>query len=74
MRMHPYTITDRATGERTKLIAPNRDAAMKAYVKRRLIVTRDAVARDAASADGEATPPDGKPFEVPGERTDGSVG
>jgi hypothetical protein len=41
MRMHPYTITDHVTGEKTKLIAPNRDAAMKAYVKRRLVVTRD---------------------------------
>lgn len=73
MRMHPYTITDRVTGEKTKLIAPNRDAAMKAYVKRRLVVTRDAIARDAVSADGEATPPDGKPFELPGERVAGSV-
>lgn len=39
--MHPYTITDRVTGERTSLIAPNRDAALKAYVNRRLTVARD---------------------------------
>lgn len=68
--MHDYTITDRETGEVTKLVAPNRDAALKAYVKRRLVVTR--------VAPGQATDanpqPQGKPFELPGERVGGSAG
>lgn len=38
--MHTYIITDRVTEERTSIVAPNRDAALKAYVKRRLIVAR----------------------------------
>lgn len=38
--MHEYVIVDRLTGERTELMAPNRDAALKAYVRRRLNVVR----------------------------------
>jgi len=62
--MHDYTITDRKTGESTKLVAPNRDAALKAYVKSRLQVTRATPPK----------PPQSAPFELPGERTDGAVG
>jgi hypothetical protein len=38
--MHDYIITDRDTGEKTQLVAPNRNAALKAYVARRLVVER----------------------------------
>ena len=62
--MHEYTITDRKTGESTKLVAPNRDAALKAYVKNRLQVTRVTPAK----------PAQGAALELPGERTDGAVG
>lgn len=68
--MHDYTVTDRKTGETTKLVAPNRDAALKSYVKRRLIVTRVRNAPDALPT----APPPGTPFELPGERPDGAVG
>lgn len=40
MRPRFYFVTDRVTGEYTSVIAPNRDAALNAYVKRRLKVTR----------------------------------
>lgn len=38
--MHTYIITDRLTGEQTEVVAPNRDAALKAHVSRRLTVAR----------------------------------
>lgn len=57
--MHSYVITDRATGERTSLIAPNRDAALKAYVKRRLTVERVTASIDEVNSS--------QPFELPGE-------
>lgn len=38
--MHDYLITDLVTGEQTKLVAPNRNAALKAHVARRLVVAR----------------------------------
>jgi len=62
--MHEYTIIDRKTGESTKLVAPNRDAALKAYVKNRLQVARVTPAK----------PAQGPAFELPGERTAGAVG
>lgn len=65
--MHTYTITDRKTGEQTPLIAPNRDAALKAYVRRRLVVTR-------AKNTDEPPPPQDKPFALPGGPEAGSVG
>lgn len=68
--MHDYTITDLKTGEATKLVAPNRDAALKAYVKRRLVVVRVAPGQ---STDANQHP-QGAPFELPGERAGGSVG
>ena len=81
MRMHPYTITDRVTGEKTKLIAPNRDAALKAHVKRRLVVTREKSTDAPAMAAGEqwtqedlhriARPPTPLPGDQP---TTGAVG
>lgn len=68
--MHDYTITDRETGETTKLVAPNRDAALKAYVKRRLVVTRVAPGQAVDSNPQPQT----APFELPGERVGGAVG
>jgi hypothetical protein len=58
--MRPYTVTDKKTGERTELIAPNRDAALKAYVRGRLVVVRAA--------------PEPPPVETPDVVLNGPIG
>jgi hypothetical protein len=52
--MHTYIITDRLTGEQTEVVAPNRDAALKAHVSRRLTVAR--VPAAAAAPETPETP------------------
>lgn len=54
MRPRFYFVTDRVTGECTSVIAPNRDAALNAYVKRRLKVTRQEAEPQEPIVDGTA--------------------
>lgn len=59
--MHTYIITDRLTGEQSEVVAPNRGAALKAHVSRRLSVTR--MAAQASTPDPPETPADREPSD-----------
>lgn len=61
--MHTYIITDRLTGEQTEVVAPNRGAALKAHVSRRLSVTR--VTAQASTTEPPETPKAGVLTDVP---------